>query len=101
MEIHKQIWQKTNVIAVVVAVNLLGSEKDWVVDTGATKHICGDRAQFSSYEPVKDEEFVYRSNSRTSPFIGEGKVLLNLTFAKVLLFLMVCMCLRLSVILCL
>ncbi|KAL6314351.1 hypothetical protein AAG906_021061 [Vitis piasezkii] len=49
--------------------------KDWVVDSGATRHICGNRSAFTSYTTVKEgDEQVKR------------KVLLKLTSRKVFAF---------------
>ena len=76
-----------DVIAAVVAtkVNLIAGIKEWVVDSGATKHICGDRNAFSEYMPVREgEEHVYLGDSHPAPIIGKGKVLLKLTSGKIL-----------------
>ena len=32
---------------------------DWVVDTGATRHICSSKDLFLNYEEVTDEDNVY------------------------------------------
>ena len=54
--------------------------KDWIVDSRATRHICGNRSAFTSYTMVKEgEEQVFMGDSRSSPVIGKGKVLLKLT----------------------
>ena len=59
--------------------------KDCVVDSRATRHICGNRSTFSSYTTVKEgEEQVFMGDSRSSPVISKGKVLLKLTSEKVL-----------------
>ena len=58
---------------------------DWVVDSGATRHICGSRSAFTSYITVKEgDEQMFMGDSRSTPVIGKGKVLLKLTFGKVL-----------------
>ena len=72
------------ITAVISEINLVSNGKDWIVDIGATKHICYDRSIFSSYEPVKNGEQVFMGNSRSSPIAGKGKVLLKLTSGKVL-----------------
>ncbi|KAJ9684702.1 hypothetical protein PVL29_016931 [Vitis rotundifolia] len=42
--------------------------KDWVVDFGATRHICGNRSAFTSYTTVKEgEEQVFMGDSRSTP----------------------------------
>lgn len=59
--------------------------KKWVVDSGATKHICGNKDVFTSYTHVGvEEEHVYLGDSRTTPVLGKGKVLLKLTSGKTL-----------------
>ncbi|XP_050233359.1 uncharacterized protein LOC126681848 [Mercurialis annua] len=60
-------------------------KRNWVVDSGATRHICASRDTFSSYKPVGDvEEHVFLGDSRTTPVLGKGKVLLKLTSGKTL-----------------
>ena len=59
--------------------------KDWVVDFGATGHICGKKSPFTSYTTVKEEEKqVFMGDSRSTPVIDEEQVLLQLTFGKML-----------------
>ena len=59
--------------------------KDWVVDSRATSHICGNRSAFISYTTVKEgDEQVFMGDSRSTPVIGKWKVLLKLTSGKVL-----------------
>ena len=59
--------------------------KDWVVDFGATRHIYGNRSAFTSYTSVKEgEKQVFLGDSRSTPVIVKGKVLLKLTSGKVL-----------------
>ena len=56
-----------------------------MVDSGATRHICGNRSAFTSYSTVKEEEKqVFMGDSRSTPVIGKGEVLLKLTSGKVL-----------------
>ncbi|XP_077251670.1 uncharacterized protein LOC143890870 [Tasmannia lanceolata] len=71
------------IAAVVTEVNLVKNSKEWVLDTGATKHICGDQS-FFYYTIVKEGDQVFMGNSQTSKFVGKGKVLLKLTSGKVL-----------------
>ena len=59
--------------------------KNWIVDSKATRHIYGNISAFTSYTMVKKgEEQVFIGDSRSSLVIGKGKVLLKLTFRKVL-----------------
>ena len=55
-----------------------------MVDSGAIRHICGNRSAFTSYTTVKEgDEQVFMGDSRSTLVIGKGKVLLKLTFGKV------------------
>ena len=65
--------------------NVVTNVNKWVVDSGATKHICVNKSMFSSYTIVRDgEEQVYLGDSRTTPVQGKRKVLLKLTSRKTL-----------------
>ena len=59
--------------------------EDWVVDFRATRHICGNRSASTSYTTIKErDEQVFLGDSRSTPMIGKGKVLIKLTYEKVL-----------------
>nr|CAN71010.1 hypothetical protein VITISV_002380 [Vitis vinifera] len=78
---------EAEVITTVISseVSMVTIMKDWVVDSGATRHICGNRSAFTSYTTLKEgEEQVFMGDSRSTPVIGKGKVLLKLTSRKVL-----------------
>lgn len=88
---NKDVTPKANIVkddvfaAVVSVVNMVAEKKDWVIDSGATRHICGDLKSFSKYTQVKDgEERIYMGDSRPVPVLGKGTVLLNLTSGKIL-----------------
>lgn len=71
--------------AVISQINLVANVKDWVVDSGATRHICANKDVFISYASVgSGEEHVYLGDSRTINVEGKGKVLLKLTSGKTL-----------------
>ncbi|GFY89248.1 hypothetical protein Acr_06g0011880 [Actinidia rufa] len=72
--------------AVVVSeVNTVSSEKDWVVDSGATWQICDNRSAFASYVPMGvGEEQVLMVDSKPAPVVGKGKAMLKVTSRKVL-----------------
>ncbi|XP_071928133.1 uncharacterized protein [Coffea arabica] len=73
------------IAAVISQVNIAANVKEWVVDSGATRHICANREAFSSYTPIgDDEEVVYLGDSRTANVLGKGKVFLKLTSGKTL-----------------
>ncbi|RVW75588.1 hypothetical protein CK203_056443 [Vitis vinifera] len=67
--------------------------KDWVVHSRATRHIYGNKSAFTSYTTVKEgEEQVFLGDSRSTPVIGKGKLLLKLTLEKCLPLVMFFMC---------
>jgi len=73
------------IIAVTSQIYLVANVNNWVVDSGATRHICANRDVFSSYSMVKDgEEQVYLKDSQTTNVLGKGKVFLKLTSGKTL-----------------
>ncbi|XP_027362502.1 uncharacterized protein LOC113870101 [Abrus precatorius] len=55
------------IVAVISQALLMANVSNWVVDSGATKHICVNKIMFTSYSSVGDgEEQVYLSDSRTA-----------------------------------
>ena len=73
------------IAAVISQVNMVASVQEWIVDSGATRHICANREAFSSYKPIGDDnEVVYLGDSRPTKVLGKGKVLLKLTSGKTL-----------------
>ena len=78
---------EVEVIATVVSskVSMVTNMKGWIVDSRATRHICGNRSALTSYTKVREgKEQVFIGNSRSSSVIGKEKVLLKLTSRKVL-----------------
>ena len=66
-------------------VNIVSNEKNWVVDSGATWHMCANKKLFSTYKPSNDrEEVVYLRNSRIANVLRKCKVFLKLTSGKTL-----------------
>ena len=55
---------------------MVAHNKNWVIDSGATRHICADRGAFSSYSSVDDGEKVFMGDSRPSSVVSKGKVFL-------------------------
>ncbi|KAL8089042.1 hypothetical protein AgCh_038706 [Apium graveolens] len=69
--------------ATVSEVNLVGSNPcEWWTDTGATRHVCSDKAIFSSLKASDAGEKLYMGNSATSTKEGEGTVILKMTSGK-------------------
>ena len=76
---------ESDIIAALISeVNIVAHNKNWVIDSGATQHICAARGAFSSYSSVADGEQVFMGDLRPSPVVGKGKVLLKLTSGKIL-----------------
>ncbi|XP_039140534.1 uncharacterized protein LOC120277756 [Dioscorea cayenensis subsp. rotundata] len=73
------------IVVVISQVNLVANMKEWVIDSGATRHICANKDAFVSYTQVQEgEETVYLGDSRTASVLGKGKILLKLTSGKTL-----------------
>ena len=68
--------------AVVSEVNLTTNNKDWWVDTGATRHICSKKLLFSEYQKLEKDEQLFMGNSAVSKVEGKGKVILKWTSEK-------------------
>jgi hypothetical protein len=63
-----------DIIDVVSQLNMVTNVNKWVVDSGATRHICANKDDFTSYIVVGDgEELVYLGDSRTAPASKKGK----------------------------
>ena len=75
-----------DIIAVVVSQgNRVTNSKNWVVDSGTTRHVCANRDAFTSYTPIRDDEnVVYLGDSYTAQVLRKGKVMLKLTSGKTL-----------------
>ena len=63
------------IAAVVYELNVVNNMIEWVVDTGATRHICSNKEMFLDYEEVIDTESVYLGDARTASVAGKGKVI--------------------------
>lgn len=70
------------IAAVVSEVNLVSNISEWVVNTGATRHICSNKDMFQDYDKASDGECVFMGNSSTVSILGKGKVSLKLTSGK-------------------
>ncbi|KAK9697052.1 hypothetical protein RND81_08G012000 [Saponaria officinalis] len=72
------------IAAVVVETNLVGNVADWVLDIGASRHLCADKGLFAEFEEVADGDCVYMGNSPSALITGKGKIFLKLTSGKTL-----------------
>ena len=43
-------------IAVITKINMIGGSDGWWVDTGASRHVCYDRAKFKTYTNVENKK---------------------------------------------
>ena len=68
--------------AVVSEVNLTTNNKDWWIDTGATRHICSEKLLFSEYQILEQDEQLFMGNSTVSKVEGKDKVILKWTSRK-------------------
>ncbi|XP_039046231.1 uncharacterized protein LOC120186344 [Hibiscus syriacus] len=72
------------IAAVISEVNLVENHAKWIMDTGASKHLCANKEMFTDFEDEVEGEQVYMGNSTTSKVLGKGKILLKLTSGKAL-----------------
>src|SRR3954464_12252366 len=69
--------------AMISEVNLIGAnQREWWIDTGATKHVCSNRDMFTSFEPVKNGQRLFMGNATTSAIEGKGTIVLKMTSGK-------------------
>ena len=54
------------------------SKKDWVIDSGATSHMCNDRSNFTEYEQLRSDDKVTLGDGSTLKVAGEGTVDLDM-----------------------
>ncbi|OIS97791.1 hypothetical protein A4A49_62523 [Nicotiana attenuata] len=71
------------IIAVISQINNVASVRDWVIDSGATRHICANKNEFLSYTQVEEgEETIYLGDSRTTRVLGKEKFFSNSHLVK-------------------
>lgn len=72
-----------NLAAVISEVNMVGSnQKEWWIDTGATRHVCSDKEMFNAFEAIDNGEKLFVGNSATSEIKEQWKVVLKMTSRK-------------------
>ncbi|XP_056688755.1 uncharacterized protein [Spinacia oleracea] len=74
------------IVAVFVEANLVEKKLEWILDTGASKHFCANKAIMTDFEDASDGDNVYMGNSSIAGVLGKGKVHLKLTSEKTLIF---------------
>ena len=63
-----------NIVVVVSKDNMVNNSKNWVVESGATRHICANIDAFTSYSSVGDDEnVVYLGGSHMLKFWKKEK----------------------------
>ncbi|GKV02145.1 hypothetical protein SLEP1_g14614 [Rubroshorea leprosula] len=63
-------------VGMVTELNMANPTKsmDWWLDSGATVHVCNNKAQFKFYEDLKEPEEVLMGNNVTAKVLGKGTV---------------------------
>ncbi|KAL0311401.1 UNVERIFIED_CONTAM: hypothetical protein Sangu_2434800 [Sesamum angustifolium] len=69
---------------VVVEENLMENKTDWILDTGASNHLCSNKELFQDFQEARDGECVFMGNSTTAGVLGKGKIFLKLNSGKTL-----------------
>jgi hypothetical protein len=73
------------IVAVVSEAHMMMEVKGWLIDSAATRHICGNKEDLSSYTPMEENtERVIVGDNSSVPVVGKGKTLLKLTSGKTL-----------------
>jgi hypothetical protein len=52
---------------------------DWWLDSGATVHVCNNKAWFKTYEELKKPEEVLMGNHNSAKVLGKGTIELYFT----------------------
>ncbi|KAL0301539.1 UNVERIFIED_CONTAM: hypothetical protein Sradi_6430700 [Sesamum radiatum] len=73
--------RELNLSAVVFEANLVDNQREWWIDTGATRHICSDKEMLSIYTPINGRK-LFMGNSATSNIVGIINVVLKMTSGK-------------------
>ncbi|KAF3643104.1 putative tetraspanin-3-like [Capsicum annuum] len=75
--------KKDDLVVMVTDVFVAEDQVKWWIDTGATRHISGNRSSFKTYELVGDGKTVYMGNSSSTKVVGKGTVELKFTSEKI------------------
>ncbi|XP_070010407.1 uncharacterized protein [Nicotiana sylvestris] len=63
--------------------NLVGNPREWWIDSGATRHVCGNKELFTSYALAGPDDTVFMANFATTKIKGMGKIALKMTSGKI------------------
>ncbi|XP_077246057.1 uncharacterized protein LOC143885902 [Tasmannia lanceolata] len=80
----KKRKDSNDLVAMVTENFMVGNEVEWWIDTGASRHIAGDKNLFKHYEVVGDGMLLYMGNSSSTKVIGNGTIELKFTSEKVI-----------------
>lgn len=73
---------KNELVAMVTEEFVAGDQVEWWIDTGATRHISGNRNSFMTYELVGGDKVLHMGNSSSPKVVGKGTVELKFTSGK-------------------
>ena len=73
---------KNELVAMVTEAFVAGDQVEWWIDTGATRHISGNRNSFTTYELVGGDKVLHMGNSSSPKVVGKGTVELKFTSGK-------------------
>ncbi|XP_070022222.1 uncharacterized protein [Nicotiana sylvestris] len=62
--------------------NLVGNQKEWWIDSGATQHVCAVKEAFATYSTAGPEKEISMGNNATAKIEGYGKIFLKMTSGK-------------------
>jgi hypothetical protein len=68
--------------AFIAEVNVVGHNPGWYIDTGATRHVCGDKTLFKTFKEAAGTDKLYMGNKATADIMGVGDVVLKFTSGK-------------------
>ncbi|KAG2729211.1 hypothetical protein I3760_01G238500 [Carya illinoinensis] len=73
---------KDNFETMISETNTLEGDNSWLIDSGATRHVCKDKSLFKRYEPMEDTYVLYMGNSSTAVVKGKGTIKIEFTSGK-------------------
>ena len=61
--------RKNDLVAMVTETFVAGDQAEWWIDTGATRHVSGDRNTFTTYELVGGDKILHMGNSSSAKVV--------------------------------
>uniref|UniRef100_A0A2N9F5D9 Retrovirus-related Pol polyprotein from transposon TNT 1-94-like beta-barrel domain-containing protein n=1 Tax=Fagus sylvatica TaxID=28930 RepID=A0A2N9F5D9_FAGSY len=62
-------------VAMITEINILDGLGGWWIDSGATRHVCHDKAWFKTYSIFEDKKKIMLGDSHTTDVLGTGEFL--------------------------